>query len=137
DVLTGASAGGMSVALAAQKLLYDADALNDPYQNGLYQAWVLDIDVDGLLSFQKDESSDCSIFSSDLIAQLSQQYLCSRYTSGTIPPAKMHAALGPEKTLKLGLALSNLNGLDYGRKTLTGGEFVYSQFQDEYCRALT
>ncbi len=137
DVLTGASAGGMSVALAAQKLLYDADALNDPYQNALYQAWVLDIDIDGLLNFQKDEPSDCSLFSSDLIENLSIRYLRSRYDGHPIAAPKTHPALSPQKTLRLGLALSNLNGIDYGRPTLTDGEFIYSRFQDEYCRTLT
>lgn len=137
DVLTGASAGGMSVALAAQKLLYDADALSDPYQNALYQAWVLDIDIDALLTLQKDEPADCSIFSSDLIETLIKQYLSSRYASDAIPAPNTHPAIGPDQSLRLGLALSNLNGIDYSRKTLGGGEFIYSRFQDEYCRTLT
>lgn len=137
DVLTGASAGGMSAALVASKLLYDADALSDPYQNTLYQAWVVDIDVDALLTFQQDEASDCSIFSSDLVSTLAKQYLNARYGNGAIPTQKTHAAIGPDKSLRLGLALSNLNGIDYGRKTLDGGEFIYSRFQDEYCRTLT
>jgi predicted acylesterase/phospholipase RssA len=137
DVLTGASAGGMSVALAASKLLYDADDLSDPYQNALYKAWVVDIDVDALLAFQKDEPSDCSIFSSDLIDNLTKCYLSARYENGVIPPQNTHPAIGPDKSLRLGLALSNLNGIDYGRKTLDGGEFIYSRFQDEFCRTLT
>jgi len=137
DVLTGASAGGMSVVLAASKLLYDADALSDPYQNTLYQAWVVDIDIDALLTFQKEEAPDCSIFSSDLISTLSARYLTARYGNGAIPAPKTHPAIGPEKSLRLGLALSNLNGIDYGRKTLDGSEFIYSRFQDEYCRTLT
>ena len=137
DVLTGASAGGMSVALAASKLLYDADALSDPYQNTLYQAWVVDIDVDALLTFQKEEAPDCSIFSSDLISTLAARYLSARYGNGVTPAQNMHPAIGPDRSLRLGLALSNLNGIDYGRTTLDGGEFIYSRFQDEYCRTLT
>lgn len=136
DVLTGASAGGMSVALVASKLLYDADALSDPYRNTLYQAWVLDIDVDALLTFQKDEPSDCSIFSSDLIQTIAKRYLSARYENGIIPSKKTHPAIGPDRSLRIGLALSNLNGVDYGRKTLDGGEFIYSRFQDEYCRTI-
>jgi predicted acylesterase/phospholipase RssA len=137
DVLTGASAGGMSVAVAAQKLLYDADALSNPYQNALYQAWVQDIDIDTLLTLQKDERPDCSIFSSDLIESLSNRYLCSRYSNGPAPLQHPHPAVAPGGFLRLGLALSNLNGLDYGRKTLSGDEFIYSRFEDEYRRTFT
>jgi predicted acylesterase/phospholipase RssA len=137
DVLTGASAGGMSVALAAQKLLHDADALNDPYNNTLYQAWVVDIDIDQLLALEPQEPSDASLFSSDLIMNLANGYLRSRYQNGSVPPSKTHPAVSPAKSLKLGLALSNLNGIDYGRRTLTGGDFIYSRFADEYRRTLT
>ena len=137
DVLTGASAGGMSVAVAAQKLLYDADSLNDPYSNPLYQAWVQDIDIAGLLALGKDEPCDCSIFSSDLISKLANQFICGRYETGSLPAPKTHAAISPERTLKLGLALSNLNGIDYGRSTLADGEFIYSRFQDEFGRTLS
>jgi hypothetical protein len=49
DVLTGASAGGMTVAMLAQRLLYDGDSLNDPYNNPLYPAWVKQVHIDGLL----------------------------------------------------------------------------------------
>ncbi|HEX4751221.1 MAG TPA: patatin-like phospholipase family protein [Bryobacteraceae bacterium] len=136
DVLTGASAGGMSIALAAQKLLYDADALSEPYNNTLYQAWVVDIDISSLLQMQKDEPAAFSILSSDCIVKLSQQYLNGRYNNGPIPLPKTHPAIGPEKTLRLGLALSNLNGVDYARNTLAGAEFVYSRFADEVRRTV-
>jgi hypothetical protein len=137
DVLTGASAGGMSVAVAAQKLLYDAPSLDDPYNNALYQAWVQDIDIASLLTLGKDEPSDCSIFSSDRISKLANEFICGRYGTGRMPQPKTHAAISPERTLKLGLALSNLNGIDYGRQTLANGEFIYSRFQDEFRRTLT
>jgi hypothetical protein len=137
DVLTGASAGGMSVALAAQKLLYDADALHDPYNNALYQAWVVDIDLNGLLRLGPKEPTNCSIFSSDLIADFVSQYLRSRYESGPVPPAKIHAAVSPAQSIRVGLALTNLNGIDYGRNTLTDGRFIYSRFQDELCSTVT
>lgn len=137
DVLTGASAGGMSVALAAQKLLLDADALQDPYANALYQAWVVDIDIDPLLALASKEAPDESLLSSDLIVNLAGRYFCSRYQNGSVPPSKPHPAVSPARSLKLGLALSNLNGIDYGRQTLTGGNFIYSRFQDEFRRTLT
>lgn len=137
DVLTGASAGGMSVAVSAQKLLYDADALSDPYANDLYAAWVVDVDIDALLAFQPDEKPGSSIFSSDLIEALSKRYLRTRYQNGSATAPKTHPAVGPENQLRLGLSLSNLNGIDYGRTTLTGAEFIYSRFQDQCCRRLT
>ena len=46
DVLTGASAGGMTVAIAAQKLLFEARSLQDPYNNSLYRAWVKDVNFE-------------------------------------------------------------------------------------------
>jgi len=39
--------------------------------------------------------------------------------------------LDPGGTIRLGLALSNLNGVDYQRKLLSGGTFNYTRFQDE------
>ena len=50
DVLTGASAGGMTVAMIAQRLLFDGAAMNLPYDNPLYNAWVRDVDISKLLT---------------------------------------------------------------------------------------
>ncbi len=136
DVLTGASAGGLSASLAAHKLLYDADSLDDPYNNPLYHAWVTDIDIEALLNFAPGEPPDSSVFSSDLIDKLSYKYLLARYDRGTPPPVKTHAAIGPEQTLRLGLALSNLCGVDYSRGTLGAGTFTYTRFQDELTKTL-
>jgi hypothetical protein len=38
DVLTGASAGGMTVSMISQRLLFDGPAMNLPYDNPLYNA---------------------------------------------------------------------------------------------------
>lgn len=40
DVMTGASAGGMTAALTAQKLLYESYSLTEPLTNVGYLAWV-------------------------------------------------------------------------------------------------
>ena len=40
DVITGASAGGMTAAMLAQRLMYDAASLDDEFKNSLYHAWV-------------------------------------------------------------------------------------------------
>src|ERR1700689_3350630 len=51
DVLTGASAGGMTASILAQKLLFAKNAFlgpdggSSPYNNPLYNTWVLGIDL--------------------------------------------------------------------------------------------
>src|SRR5271170_2137208 len=56
DVLTGASAGGMTAAILAQKLLYQKatfvgqDGKSSPYDNPLYNTWVKTISLAGLLN---------------------------------------------------------------------------------------
>ena len=50
DVLTGASAGGMTAVIEAQSLLYSGNALKDPQNNPFYCPWVTDINLDGLLT---------------------------------------------------------------------------------------
>ncbi len=43
DVLTGASAGGMTATIAAQKLLFESAALDGAYTNSFYLPWVADV----------------------------------------------------------------------------------------------
>jgi predicted acylesterase/phospholipase RssA len=131
DVLTGASAGGMTVAMIAQRLLFDGAALNLPYDNPLYNAWVQDIDISKLLARGADEPATHSIFSSDSVIAISQTYLKGRYAENPPPPPSPHPALPPTGDLQLGLALSNLNGVDYCRKTKSGGQFIYTDHQDQ------
>jgi hypothetical protein len=40
DVVTGASASGMTATILAEKLLYNADEFAGPYDNPLYNVWV-------------------------------------------------------------------------------------------------
>jgi Patatin-like phospholipase len=129
DVLTGASAGGMSATVLAQKLMFEADSLADPYNNTLYRAWVQDIDIEGLLALQPDEDPSHSILSSNLVETLSAKYLCQRYSTH-IPPAPVkHAAAAG--AIRLGLALSNLNGIDYSYEVRPTGTFTYTRFEDQ------
>lgn len=133
DVLTGASAGGMSVAIIAQRLLYDGPSLTQPYDNPLYKAWVLGVDIEGLLARGEDEDVTHSVLSSDLVVKISRQFLTRRYASA--PPAPQpHPALPPDRTVHLGLALSNLNGVDYSRTTLSGNKFIYTRHEDQFVR---
>jgi hypothetical protein len=136
DVLTGASAGGMSVAIIAQRLLYDGPSLTQPYNNPLYNAWVLGVDIEGLLARGEDEDVTHSVLSSDLVVRISKDFLMGRYPSPPqAPPAPQpHPALPPDHRLHLGLALSNLNGVDYSRSTLSGNKFTYTRHEDQLLR---
>ena len=136
DVLTGASAGGMTVAMLAQRLLFDGPAMGQPYNNPLYNAWVQDVDIVGLLKRQSDEDMSHSVFSSDLVVTISRRYLTARYASLPLPPAQPHPALPLNGQLQLGLALSNLNGVDYSRPTSSGGQFTYTAHEDHLLRAI-
>lgn len=136
DVLTGASAGGMTVAMLAQRLLFDGAAMNLPYDNPLYNAWVRDIDISKLLARGSDEPPTHSIFSSDCVINISQTYLKGRYAANPPAAPAPHPALSADGNLKLGLALSNLNGVDYNRPTLSGGRFIYTDHQDQLLWAL-
>jgi hypothetical protein len=130
DVLTGASAGGMTAVILAQKLLFQPDSLQDVYNNDLYLPWVKDIDLTGLLDINSDESPEMSILSSDLIEAISEKYLIDPYTTGVnMQTAQRHAAAA--KKISLGLAMSNLNGIDYGLDLETGGSMPYTRFQDQ------
>ncbi len=131
DVLAGASAGGMTSAMIAQRLLFDGPSMSEPYSNPLYDAWVQDVDIVGLLARQKDEDETHSVFSSDLVIGISKKYLTGRYAAQPIPPAQPHSALPLDGQIQLGLALSNLNGIDYERATSSGGEFTYTAHEDQ------
>lgn len=129
DVMSGASAGGMTAAIAAQKLMFEQSALSYPYNNSLYNPWVKDVSLAGLLALQSDEKLTQSIFSSDLIANIAANYLTARYSSALPPKADPHPGAPP--VFRLALALSNLNGIDYSATSQSGIPFVYTQFEDK------
>ena len=161
DVLTGASAGGMTACIAARKLLYEGDDLRAAQTNSFYGAWVKDVDLDGLLKLKPDENPNLSILSSDLVSKIAQDYLQKPLDEAS---KRKHPACAD--TLRLGLALSNLTGVDYSVpmfggnvcdlppaknsrpikqtkdkvpqqiKQLITDEFVYTRFQDEYTEQL-
>jgi hypothetical protein len=138
DVLTGASAGGMTAAMIAQRLLYDGPSMSEAYNNPLYNAWVSDVDITGLLARDQTEDVTHSLLSSDFIIKISDAYLMGRYKNQPQPPpaAQPHAALSSDLELQLGLALSNLNGVDYYRSTLSGGQFIYTRHEDQLVRTI-
>jgi predicted acylesterase/phospholipase RssA len=132
DVLTGASAGGMTAIILAQKLLFSADEFVGPYNNPLHNVWVDRIDLSGLQQTQPEEPALHSLFSSDLIQTISRETLLSRYASSPPPPPRPHAAV--DGSLRVGVALTNLNGVDYGYKVEPNGEFVYREYSDQLTR---
>jgi hypothetical protein len=138
DVLTGASAGGMTVAMIAQRLLYDGPSMSQPYDNPLYNAWVSDVDIVGLLARGPTEDVTHSVLSSDYVIGISETYLMGRYKDRPAPPPtpQPHPALSSDHKLQLGLALSNLNGIDYYRSTLSGGQFIYTRHEDQFVREI-
>ncbi len=84
DVLTGASAGAMTAAIVAQKMLYAADEFRDPYDNPLYNVWVKQINLVGLLNTTnggspESESPLRSIFSSNMVERIAAGSLTARY----------------------------------------------------------
>jgi hypothetical protein len=140
DVLTVASAGGMTSAIIAQRLLYDGASLNNPYDNPLFNAWVSTVDIEKLLARDPEEDVTHSVLSSDFVTGISKTFLMGRYPDPAqpVPPPEPqpHPALPSDCKLQLGLALSNLNGVDYDRSTMSGNSFVYTRHEDQLVRAL-
>jgi hypothetical protein len=138
DVLTGASAGGMTAAMIAQRLLYDGSSMSQPYDNPLYNAWVSDVDIAGLLARGPAEDVTHSVLSSNFVIGISNKYLKGRYPNPPQPPPapQPHPALSSDHKLQLGLALSNLNGVDYDRSTSSGGTFIYTSHEDQLVREI-
>ena len=133
DVLTGASAGGMTATIAAQKLMYEAGALDGAFTNAFYQPWVAEIGIERLLKSAGTASDNMSIFSSAAVVEISEKFLTARYGGPAPAPPDRHPALDA-RNLKLGLALTNLNGLDYATTLLPTGSLAYTKFKDQLIR---
>jgi predicted acylesterase/phospholipase RssA len=114
DVLTGASAGAMTAAMVAQALMYNGPSLDGEFTNPLYQAWVEQISLMGLVKIKLKEKKWHSLFSSDLIAHIGRTVLIDTMKGS---PNKPHPAIemanGVPDVLRLGMAITNLNGIDY------------------------
>ncbi len=154
DVITGASAGGMTAAIAAQRLLYDPDALSGASDNVFYQAWVERINLSSLVRMKWKEKIWHSLLSSDLIDLIGKEMLIDsiRKPGGT-KLTQVHPVIELErnkngdpirdedgnlvpKPLWLGLALTNLDGLNYGYPILQDriAKFQYTRCVDQISR---
>jgi Patatin-like phospholipase len=139
DVLTGASAGAMTAAMVAQRLMYDADALEDDPNakeptNSLYEAWVKRISLMGLVRMAWSEPKWHSLFSSNLIASMGKDLLVWSMQN---PGGRAHSAVemvnDAPLPVRVGFALTNLNGIDY-MIPITGskeGGFNYTTSGDQ------
>ncbi len=146
DVLTGASAGGMTASIVAQKLLYSKDLFVDkngkssPYDNPLYNTWVKGIDIGPLLATQdapvpNGDPAQLSLLSSNLIASIAKSTLAQQDATGNIPSnGGAHNAIDRARGVRLGLALTNINGVNYGYTMFGGDEFQYTDFSDQMLR---
>ena len=108
DVITGASAGGMTAVILAQKLLYSGGEFKGPSDNPLYNTWVKGISLAGLQNTGREENALQSVFSSDLIKTISEQLIMARYKNGAPPPAVAHPAV--DSQLSVGVALTRFKG---------------------------
>ena len=72
DVITGASAGGMTAAMLAQWLMFRGDSMKGALTNPLYHAWVERISLAGLAKLQRGENKWHSLFSSNLVAEIGE-----------------------------------------------------------------
>lgn len=142
DVLSGASAGGMTAALIAHKLLHDPSMLDGETNNAAYKAWVEKVDIQGLLSHHKDDFTRTSLLSSNFVGKIAEDLITNRHTNNEIPTPGPHNTAANK--IHLGLAMSNLNGVDYklevfstSAEGLDQGEFVQTRFQDRVTEELT
>lgn len=133
-VMSGASAGGMTLAIAAIELLRRA---NNPeavrrkgYKSLMYQAWVKKIDITEMLNTNdlKDNEPIKSLLDATVIDRIANELIDAE----RIPPFKQLPYISPE--LKLYLTLSNLRGLPYefkmnGESGLPYGMMDHSDYQ--------
>ena len=136
DVVTGASAGGMTGIILAQKLMYEGHTFADPYENPLYNCWVKRISLKELQNVGAGEPATHSLLSSDLIVRISEEALMARYAAGVPPPRVPHPAIDPNSPFRVGVALTNLDGVDYEYKVQPHGVFGYRQFVDQRSRKI-
>jgi len=131
DKITGASAGGMTASILAQSLLYDNSSLRQPYENKLYKAWVEMIDIIPLLKNDKDNQKR-SLLNVDIIETIAETLLVDDETLRQRNQAgELHLHPAAANRLRIGIAMSNLNGYKYEIPTSGGPPFGYTRFKDQ------
>jgi hypothetical protein len=122
DVITGASAGAMTAAILSQQIYYGGSQLRKPYDNPLFNAWVKKVNIDSLLKV-KPKFHKYSLLSSAVVDEIGETYLPD--DPGNVMDCHPTAA----DSMRLGLAMSNLNGFS---QEIAGEKdsFAYSRYQD-------
>jgi hypothetical protein len=131
DVLTGASAGAMTAGIAGQILLGNRSQPWEVYDNPFYNAWVKAVDLKLLARMQRGENIMMSLLSSDAIQEIATKYL-----PVTFEASARHPVAPPRRDLWLGLALTNLDGVDFEAPSLNKTKFIYTRYQDGMVRKL-
>ena len=132
DVITGASAGGMTACLLTQHLLCSDQSLRDPYENPLYKAWVEEVDILKLLKVEKTKHQ-FSLLQSKVVEDIGEKHLPDK------PKLTKNRHPAAASEIQVGIAMSNLNGYGYNidqdeNKDLIQGttSFGYTQYKDQF-----
>lgn len=126
DVITGASAGAMTAGILSQQLYYGGSHLRDPYNNPLFNSWVKRVNIDELLNV-KQKNHKYSLLSSDVVDDIGAIYIQEN------PGNSMNRHPAASDTLRIGLAMSNLNGFPQEIQTATDEDsFGYSCYKDQF-----
>ncbi|MEM1369104.1 MAG: patatin-like phospholipase family protein, partial [Cyanobacteria bacterium P01_H01_bin.15] len=126
DIITGASAGGMTACILSHSLLFDGEALRKPYENPLYKAWVKEVDIVNLLQFKNNrDDQKRALLNVEKIEEVGKIYLPDKENT----KGQKHLAVSSE--IQIGIAMSNLNGFTYGIDT-NQASIEYTRFKDRY-----
>ncbi|AFZ24335.1 putative esterase of the alpha-beta hydrolase superfamily [Cylindrospermum stagnale PCC 7417] len=142
DVITGASAGGMTACILAQHLICGDQAPSDnpeqslrqPYNNPLYNAWVKEVDIRELLQVEEKDQK-YSLLQTAVVEEIGKKYLQDEPKMN-----QRHPAAASE--IHVGIAMSNLSGFnfpistDYTRSSKDQKEgtqqFSYTRYKDQF-----
>jgi predicted acylesterase/phospholipase RssA len=151
DVITGASAGGITAAVLGKSLLCHGPSLREPYKNPLYQAWVEKVKMvrssgendGGLLEVDK-ELHKYSLLNVEALDRIGKEIFpddfqqCPKDCKVDKPhPAASKDAEGIAQVM-VGIAMGNLNGfplslgLNQGLGLDSADQFSYSQYKDNF-----
>ena len=129
DVLTGASAGGMTACMLAQHLLCDNGTLSDPYNNPLYNSWVREVDIFNLLQVSP-ENQKYSLLDSNAVDKIGNAYIPDKPKE----PHNLHPSAASK--IQVGIAMSNLNGFTYEvpirSSPLSSTSIGYTRYKDQF-----
>ena len=158
DVITGASAGGMTATILSKTLLYHGEAMRLPYGNPLYKAWVEEVKMlrenitdsePGLLEIEDVSLHKRSLLNTELLNRIAERVLPDNFqqTSADFPITAPHPSVSGESAeILVGVAMGNLNGFPLSLALNQGlglptdqektKEFAYSQYKDRFVMRL-